>query len=305
MAKPVCPVLVLLAALATPVAADPGFVWQATDESCPDADEVRLRIERRLGIPLDVRGVEVAISRSADGFVATIDMRGVTLANQNRTLTSAECDDLADAVAVVVARLANENRPVRVAALDGAIATTEIAEPVAPRPSRRPWGAGLRGLGVSGVGAQPKVGIGGELALFVRHQRWFGELAGARWRKTSAYLSPGAPGGVDVGLEVLAARGGWSPEDMPIRAWLGAEFGQLVGEGIALVDPRVGSGRWIAAAAGFGVAWPIADHVRLIGTIELAIPFGQPTFALTTGSEIYQSSPASARSAIGFEVGWP
>ncbi|HEY5934173.1 MAG TPA: hypothetical protein VIU61_06060, partial [Kofleriaceae bacterium] len=271
-----------------------------------DAGEVRLRIERRLGIPLDVRGVEVAISRSPDGFVATIDMRGVTLANQNRTLTSAACDDLADAVAVVVARLANENRPVRVAALDGAISTTEVADPVvAAPPSRRTWGAGLRGLGVSGVGAQPKVGIGGELAMFVRYQHYFGELAGARWRKTSAYLSPGAPGGVDVGLEMLAARGGWSPEDKPIRAWLGVEVGQLVGEGIALVDPRVGSGRWIAAAAGFGVAWPIARHVRLIGTIELAVPFGQPTFTLTTGSEIYQSSPASARSAVGFEVGWP
>jgi len=302
VAKLVCLALVLLASTA---AADPGFVWQATDESCPDADEVRLRIERRLGIPLDVRGVEVAIARTATGFVATIDMRGVTLANQNRTLTSAVCDELADAVAVIVARLANENRPVQVATLDTDVPSTQIVETAAPAPARRRWGGGLRGLGVSGVGAQPRVGIGGELALFVRRERWFGEFAGARWRKTSAFLSPGAPAGVDVGLEMIALRGGWSPEDKPIRAWLGAELGQLVGAGIALVDPRVGTGRWIAAAAGFGVAWPIARNVRLIGTIELAVPLGRPTFTLTTGSEIYQSSPASARSALGFEVGWP
>ncbi|MEJ7599351.1 MAG: hypothetical protein WKG01_15700 [Kofleriaceae bacterium] len=189
----------LVAALGTSAAADPGFVWQATDDSCPDSDEVRVRIERRLGMALDVRGVEVAISRDRNGFVATINMRGVTLANQNRTLTSAVCDQLADAVAVIVARLANEQRPTRVASLSNeatevpAASTTTVVQPVVrPVAVRRPWGAGLRGLGVSGIGAQPHVGIGGELAGFVRHQRWFGELGVARWRKTSAYFSPGA-----------------------------------------------------------------------------------------------------------------
>ena len=265
-------VLALVAALATTAAADPGFVWQATDASCPDSDEVRVRIERRLGMPLDVRGVEVAISRGGSGFVATIDLRGVTLANQNRTLTSAVCDQLADAVAVIVARLASEQRPIRIAALATEAPVAAIDRPlVAAAPTRRTWGAGLRGLGVSGVGAQPDVGIGGELAGFVRHRRWFGELGAARWRKTSAYLTPGAPGGVELGLETLAIRGGWSPEDMPIRAWGGLEVGRLAGGGVALVESRPATGRWVAASAGFGVAWPIARHFRLIGSIELAI----------------------------------
>ena len=306
MVKVSCLVLALLVGHLLPATASPGFVWQASDDSCPDADEVRTRIERRLGMPLEVNGIEVAISRGDAGFVATIDMRGVTLSNQNRTLTSAVCDQLADAVAVIVARLANEaRRPVAV--VEPPEAPEQVSESITPVRSstRSVWGGGMRSLAVSGVGAQPRVGIGGELAGFVRYQRWYGEVSAARWRKTSAYLTPGAPAGVDVGLEAFALRGGWSPAGMPIRAWLGVELGQLVGEGVALVDPRTASGRWIAAAAGFGVAWPIARHVRLIGTIELAIPFGRPAFALTTGSEIYQSSPASARSALGLEVGWP
>ncbi len=93
------------------------LVWDAP-AGCPDAEEVRTRIAHRLGtaIPtgasLDdvVHGVEITVVRTRAGFVAEIDARALTVANDVRTLRSSRCDELANAVAVVVARLASEAR---------------------------------------------------------------------------------------------------------------------------------------------------------------------------------------------------
>ena len=75
--------LLALAALTVRAAGEPrtdaGLVWQAP-VSCPGAAEVRARIERRLGTPADaaMRGIAVEIAPDAGGFVAHIDLRGVT-----------------------------------------------------------------------------------------------------------------------------------------------------------------------------------------------------------------------------------
>src|SRR5207244_1182802 len=69
-----------------------GLIWQAP-ATCPG--DVRARIERRLGMPIDraVRGIEVDITPGDDhGFVARIDLRGAAVANEVRVVTSARCD---------------------------------------------------------------------------------------------------------------------------------------------------------------------------------------------------------------------
>src|SRR3954447_22885830 len=87
-------------------ASDAALIWQAPD-SCPDAAEVRARIARRLGAPIDraVRGVTVDVAVERGGreprYVARIDLRGLRAAAEIRVLTSARCDELTDAVAVV------------------------------------------------------------------------------------------------------------------------------------------------------------------------------------------------------------
>lgn len=295
-----------------------GFVWDAP-AACPDAADVQQRIERRLGTGVDVHGIEVSVTRGGKGFIAHIDTRAITVANDGRTLESRKCDDLADAVAVIVARLATEARQQqrRAASLDAAVLEmpavlarespleqpVRVARPVAIE--RNPtWGGGVRALALSGIGMVPGVGVGGELAGFVRRRDTFAELGYARWAETPMYLVVGAPGRVDVGLHLLAVRGGWASRQMPLRAWVGAELGTMTGSGVALRDPRVGTGRWIAVASGFGVAWPMSPHTRLVGTFEVAAAVERTRFALVSGSEIYQAAPVSARCALGLEVGW-
>ncbi|MBA3819796.1 MAG: hypothetical protein H0X17_12945, partial [Deltaproteobacteria bacterium] len=69
-------VVAVLASTLTPATAGPaGFVWQAP-ASCPDADDVRARIDRRLGTPRALHGIAVAIAQEGDGFVARVDTRG-------------------------------------------------------------------------------------------------------------------------------------------------------------------------------------------------------------------------------------
>lgn len=319
-----------LAAVAAPAAAEPAFGWRAP-ASCPRADEVRARVERRLGGPIDgvVHGIEIEITRDGTGFVAQIDARALTVANDVRTLRSAKCAELADAIAVIVARLASEARkaePARGAPpstepqmLDAAPTVVSVVDEPGPGqeqearvvralpstavPHKR-WGGGVRAMALSGIGALPRINIGGEIAGYLRREDYFGELALARWVPQSARLDPGAPARVDVSLDVIALRGGWGPEHLPIRAWLLTEVGRMQGEGVEVLEPRVGSSRWIAVGGGFGVAWPMAPHARLVGTFEVAVPLQRTTFMLQNGADLYEPSVVVARCALGLELGW-
>jgi hypothetical protein len=299
-------VAVAMMMIATSVAhAENGFVWQAP-ASCPDGEDVRARIERRLGAPLEIHGVEVAITRNGSAFVAHVDTRGVTVANQIRTLTSARCEELADAVAVVVARLASEWRAreaTRVAITPPAPAPIVIDRESTHPPAERMWRGGVRMLALSGIGTVPRVGIGGELSVFAIRRNHYAELGVARWVAQSAYLVQGAPGRVEVGLDVVTARAGWAPQRMPLRAWLGGEFGSMRGQGAGFEDPRGGQATWIAVTAGFGVGWPMSRYARLVGTFEVAVPTSSVRFAVNEGGDIYRSSWAAARCALGLELG--
>ena len=285
-------VVVIAAALARTAAADPSFAWQAPS-ACPTADDVRARIERRLGHPLDPAsaGITVAVAVEPAGYVARVDA-----GTEARTLTSAHCDDLADAVAVVVARLATEARraqPVASAPAVAVLGPVAIDSEAAPRPPRA-WGGGVRALGLSGIGRVPSIGVGGELAVFVHHHDRFAEIAVAKWVAPRLQTPTGD---LDIGLDVLALRAGWAPERMPIRGWLAGEIGMRAG------DAAMGSSRWTAVGAGFGVAWPMSPELRLVGTFEVDVPIQRPPVELD-GAEVFRPAWLTAHTALGLEVAW-
>ncbi len=309
--------VVLLALLAWThvAAAQPAFVWDAPS-TCPTAAEVQSRIERRLPEGVSVAGIAVTIVRDRGSLVAQIDTHAITVANQIRTLTSVRCDELADAVAVIVARLATEarRRPRAVAPIDGEepsrseapVARAEVVSIVLPRPTKRSpvWGGGVRAMAMSGIGMVPSVGLGSELGGFIRRRASFAELAIARWGDRQVFLATGEPGRADVGLQTVALRGGWASDVMPLRGWVGVELGAMRGTGLGLNDPRAGEGRWTAVSAGFGVAWPMSRWSRFVGTIELAVPVERARFALGDDTEVYQPAAISARCSFGLELGW-
>ena len=300
---------------AASAAAEPA--WQAP-AACPDAASVRERIEARLGRTLDdADDVAIDVEKSGKRYIAHVDLAAVTVANDVRTVSSTRCDDLADAVAVIVARAAGErhrpakHEPVRpvepkptLAMRDADDTTPEIVATVEP-PRPRVWSLDVRLSGVSGIGVIPQVGLGGELAVTLRHKSALAEIAETRWVTSAAQLHGGAPARVDVGLDATALRLGWRPPAMPLRAWSSVEGGSMYGTGVQLESSQLGSGRWIAAGAGFGVAWPINRWARLVGTTEIMIAIERVKFSLGDGITVYAPSAASARATCGLEIGLP
>jgi hypothetical protein len=297
----------------------PSLIWRAP-AGCPDAASLRARVEQRLERSLDdvVIGIEVDVAfvpgRRAVGpalragrYVARVDLRAMTVANDVRTLTSKHCHELADAVAVIVTRVASDAiAKQRVAAREQDSASVRVASIASPPPRAkpRPWTVGARVSGVSGIGVIPKVGLAAELALTLRRKDMLAELAGTRWLTSAAQFHDGAPAKVDVNLDVAAARVGWRPATLPLRAWLAVEIGDMGGANLKLPSQQLESGRWIAAGAGFGVAWQITPWLRLLGTNETMLAIDRVRFTLGDGIVVYAPSPMSFRASAGLELGW-
>lgn len=299
-----CPLLIL-AALASPAVADGDLTWQAP-ASCPDEHALRRRVERRLERSLDdVKvGVDVDVEHRAGRYTARVDVE-----DDVRTITSKKCGELADAVAVIVARVASNALAARQAKTvatiempDDHVHVDALPEPDKPPPPRV-WTLGARFSGVSGIGVIPKVGLGAEMALTLRRHRMLGELAATRWLTSAAQFHNGAPAKVDVNLDTVALRWGWRPFEVPLRAWLAVETGKMSGTSLKTSD-QLENGRWLAAGAGFGIAWQIKPWVRLLGTTEAMVALERVAFTMGDGIVVYAPAPTSVRTTVGLEVGW-
>ncbi|MDQ3338132.1 MAG: hypothetical protein M4D80_23450 [Myxococcota bacterium] len=173
------------------------------------------------------------------------------------------------------------------------------------------WGGGVRLTGLSGIGALPGVNFGAEVALNVRRDEVFAELGLARWQPEEDYAVVENPQQrVDLKLDLWTLRAGWASMDMPLRAWLLLEVGEIAGaRGMQGVVSRMvmgetpGSRQWKAAGGGFGVAWPMSDQARLFGSLEIAIPMDREPVMLDRRGA-FTPDPFVARTTVGIEVGW-
>jgi hypothetical protein len=292
--------ILIVLAIATPAYAGGELAWTAP-AACPSAAALRARIVQRLGRELDDTAISIDVAELGARYVAAVDLGERDV----RTLSSSRCEDLADAVAVIIARAATEHvsAPRRLAMREDVRAT---ATPVEPSPVRglRAWAIGARLAGVSGIGLLPEVGLGAELAITARRHSTLAELAVTRWALSEAQFHAGAPMKIDVGLDVTALRVGWRPEKPPLRWWTSVEVGTMYGNGETVATAQNGDGRWIAAGTGFGVAWPIAHWVRVVGTTEVMLAIDRVRFSLGDGTVVYAPAPMSARATCGLEVGW-
>jgi hypothetical protein len=76
------------------------------------------------------------------------------------------------------------------------------------------------------------------------------------------------------------------------------------GAGVPLPSQQLESGRWLAAGAGFGIAWQMAKWIRLVGTTETMLALERVRFTLGDGIVVYAPSPMSVRTTCGLEIGW-
>ena len=180
----------------------------------------------------------------------------------------------------------------------------------APHATTRRWGGGLRLTGLSGIGALPGVNFGGELAANVRREELFVELAMGKWKPEKEHIVALSPEPVQLALDVWTVRAGWSSMRMPLRGWVLYEVGELASArstpGVVtrmMMGETPNERQWHAFGAGFGVAWPMNDYARLVGMVELAVPFNRGQVMDETGGS-YEPDPLAARSSAGIEIGW-
>lgn len=183
---------------------------------------------------------------------------------------------------------------------------------LSPMATTERWGGGVRLTGLSGIGALPGVNFGVEAAVTVRRDELFAELALGRWTPEHDYNVADDGARTPLFLRTWTARAGWSSMQMPLRAWVLAEVGELAGSGgvsgMSGVVSRMVSGEtpsersWKALGGGVGVAWPMSQQARLVGTLELAIPVQREEVMTNRGA--YAPDPLAARYSIGLEVGW-
>ena len=188
------------------------------------------------------------------------------------------------------------------------LSSVAYAERLDPQATTEEWGGGVRLTGLSGIGALPGVNYGAEVAVVVRHNEIFGELALSRWKPEERFVVTEEQ--IELKLDVWSLRAGWSSMRMPLRAWALAEVGEFAGaRGMHGVVSRMVMGdtparrQWRAAGGGVGVAWPMSDQARLIGSMEIAVPIARDSLMLNK-SGAYEADPLVARASLGIEVGW-
>jgi hypothetical protein len=312
--------------------------------SCPDAAELRFRVERSIGMPLSHAAplrFEVVAAPSAQGFVARVATHPAGgQAARERTLAAPDCSRLADLVAVTLA-LALGADAAEATGAGAALGSAEPATTAVPESSANTWtaaaargdsaavaadaepkapsGAGARGWhpGVSlwlvgDSGSLPEPGLGAALGAHLGTSLLELRLSGT-WlvQQHQELEGPDEPRpGADLGL-VLGALSGcgalWGSfvEAGAAYACGGWELGRLSGTGTDVLRPREGAALWSAPRLDVGGRWALgSDGFELGALFTLAVPLVRKDFVLGELGPLHRPPAAVARAGIGVNWSW-
>ena len=301
--------------------------WEAP-ASCPDRDALRWRIEEALGTSL-ANGAPLSFSarveeKSAKRWVVALDVTSDSNQAdvQHRELEAANCDDLAQAVSVVIALALGADPTVPKQSSPETPAPSEPdeqskPEPVAssspqlaraaapPKKAESPksyWLAAELGPTFD-IGSLPGLapgiqvsGLAGKRALGVK-------LAGVAVPNSE---KSGTPGGTFTLLTASIAVCGVSPLAITIlRLCAGSEFGKLSGTGKNATISKTNSSGWVAPFVELGGSWPLFDEsLRFFGAGTVAMPLIRKEFSVDNFGPIHQPDALIGRLGAGLELLW-
>jgi len=289
-------IIALVVALSSTAYAEPAVSWRAP-EGCPDETSVRAQIAHRLGESRE-RAIRVEVEHAVDGdgFVALVSLDGAT----SRTLTAATCDELVAAVALIVARTADDaTEPPPAMPPPAPPAVDAAASAIAPAATSTAWNLGVRLAAVSAIDVVPGVGLGSELSIYVEHGAASAEAGGAYWATRSmALMSEGLDlGHIDVGLLTAVGRVGYRLGAFPLRVVAVAELGSMTG-----TADRSAAGLWFAAGGGIRAWWQAAARLRVVAGLESELARDRVRFVMADGTLEYEPGQWSVRGSVGLEV---
>lgn len=229
--------------------------------------------------------------------IVTVDESGATAhlriksahGIESRDVHGANCGEVSDAVAWVVALAWTPSNPIAV--------TTAVPDPVPDMEPRAPIVPHLAVRSALDAGTLPRGDAGIGLVAGLARAHFEIELAATLWATRFEPVMTGANAGVDVGLATVAAQ---ACTDL-VFACVGVEAGRLDGQGVALDAGRGAQLTWTAAT--FSGRWrrPLGRSVRLVVDLGLVVPLRRPTFLLDDASVAFRPAAVSARAGMALE----
>jgi hypothetical protein len=302
---------VLVAAPAAAQPAEPAIAWDAPP-TCPTRSDVETRIASRAGAAvggLDDR-VSVAVTREAGAFVARVELDS-TDDREVRALSAASCEEIADAVSVIVARLARTRVAPAAATVPKFVATAdsedppdvEVHAPIEPDAAPPQWDAGARASGLAMYGLMPRQALGGEVAVFVTRGALRFEVARAYWQQSHGPSAIAMLDGVLVDFRATTARVAWFFPDVPVLVRGIAELGSMRGTGVGEFAGQTGWVTDAAVGAGLGADWRATRWLRVVAASDVAVAIDRTQFVLDNGTLVFEPGRVSLRFSVGIEVG--
>lgn len=296
--------LVLLSIGVRPAHAAPGrfeLVWSAPVE-CPDADDVKRRVERILNRPLmlahnEVLSVKAEVRAPGDDRAWRVDLEtdnGQRAAT--RALAAASCDELANATAILVAILleppSSSSTPVT------------APSPTPPRPPRAEahaaarsatrWSAGAAGGLIGGAlpAWSPGAGVHGAVTWHALRT----QLGAMIWLPAEKTVDPAGTQGAHFNLfsghAQLCAQ--WPGQRLQPGLCSGAQLSVLRAKGFGPgVTPEARQATFVSISAGPALVWRHSQRLSFLVDAALLLPLGHRRFVLAGGAPavVYSETP--------------
>jgi hypothetical protein len=276
--------------------------WDAPP-GCPSAGDVHAQVaqllrrtpETRLSARADVRS-------DATGWHVVLE----TTVGERR-LDAPSCDEIARAVALVLALAIDREAITPETAGGGARALPAPAPALRPASRRTPLRGGLGVAAAADVGTLPAPAAGVSVAVGLRPDRWRLEVTATYWAPQSAALGGTANVGGDFrllggGASVCRAALRWPLE---VAACARAEGGILSGTGTGVSTPKTAQSPFWTVLAGVTAALPFGRRAALRIDADLGWNPLRPTFALEPYGTVHQPAVIVGRARLGAEVLFP
>jgi hypothetical protein len=238
----------------------------------------------------------------------------LTTPSGERAIEGNTCDELGDAVALILALAIDPTRspppPPSTSSSPPPPLPTASPTASATAPDNTPAGAPgtppKLAVGVAqtaDIGVLPSAGIGVELAAAVRLRPIRLELAGAYWATNRATVFTTSAGG-DFRMMSAAARGCVTGplSDFELGGCGGLGIDRVSADSFGPIATSNGDGAWLAVEALGRAAWVIRPWIALQLGIGLHFPLSRPAYVIEGIGFVHRPSQITLRQGLGLEL---
>ena len=308
------------------------FAWSAP-APCPAKTEVLARAERLIGHPVARASLAAPVE-----LVATVaplsdaswqlEVVSGSQGESKRLVTAGSCDELGDAMALLIALSIDPDYATRTTspqanAAFGDVTSASSAEPAASLPpapksaavvaparaalrdeipsprAREPVHLALGALGAIALGRLPGVAPGGAVhAALTRDRLVFALELGLFPARRVVKETVSA----DLSFATLGGSFGYALFDDLLTPYAGLEIAVLRGVG-RQVDQRESHNVWLLGVdAGLRVSYPVQRQLRLLAGAQLSILAEQARFYVQPNTDIFRPTRLGAQFGLGAEL---